>query len=130
MLTQAVESYLAVRRTAGFELKSEGSLLKSFAAFSGAAGKNYVCSETAIEWAGLASLLSTRARRLGEVIRFARYMRAEDQRHEIPPAVYGSEKKPRPVPYIFSRENIQRLVRAASELGRRDAFRGYTYSTF
>jgi integrase/recombinase XerD len=130
MLTQPVESYLAVRRATGFALRSEGSLLRSFAAFSDAASKHYVCSETAIEWAGSARSLSQRARRLGQVIRFARYIRAEDQRHELPPTVFGSENRPRPVPYIFSREDIQRLVQAASELGRRNAFRGHTYSTF
>lgn len=130
MLTQAVESYLAVRRAAGFELKSEGNLLQSFATFSDALGKHYLCAETAIEWAGSARSLSPRARRLGAVIRFARYIRVEDQRHQLPPTVFGSEKGPRPVPYIFSKENIQRLVQAASELGRRDTFRGHTYSTF
>lgn len=130
MLTQAVESYLAVRRAAGFELKSEGNLLQGFATFSDALGKHYLCAETAIEWAGSARSLSPRARRLGAVIRFARYIRVEDQRHELPPTVFGSEKGPRPVPYIFSKENIQRLLQAASELGRRDTFRGHTYSTF
>lgn len=130
MLTQAVESYLAVRRAAGFAFKSEGRLLQSFARFSDASGKHHLCSETAIEWAGSAHSLSQRARRLGDVIRFARYIRAEDQRHELPPPIFGSEKAPRPVPYIFSKENIERVVQAASELGRRDAFRGQTYSTF
>jgi len=130
MLTQAVEAYLSVRRAMGFTLHSEGSLLKSFAAFSSAAGKDYVCAETAIDWAGSARSVTTRARRLGQVIRFARYLRAEDQRHEIPPTAFGRESRPRPVPYIFSRDDIQRLVQAASKLGRRDAFRGHTYSTF
>ncbi len=89
-----------------------------------------VCSETAIEWAGKAPSPSQRAHRLGEVIRFARYIRAEDQRHELPPTFFGSDNRPRPIPYIFSKDNIQRLIQAASELGRRDAFRGLTYSTF
>ena len=40
MLIQAVESYIAVRRATGFAFRSEGSLLKSFAAFSEAAGKH------------------------------------------------------------------------------------------
>ena len=62
MLTQAVESYIAVRRATGFAFRSEGSLLQSFAAFSDAAGKRYVSAETAIEWAGSApSLCSTSA---------------------------------------------------------------------
>jgi integrase len=130
MLTQAVESYLAVRRSVGFELKSEGSLLRSFAIFSDALGKHYICSETAIEWAGLATSLPQRARRLGLVIRFARHMRAEHKGHEVPPSVFGSERRLRPVPYVFSKDNIQRLVQAAAGLGIRDAFRGHTYSTF
>jgi len=130
MLTQAVESYLALRRATGFAFRSEGSLLESFAAFSEAAGKRYVCSETALQWAGAAPSVPQRAWRLGQVIRFARYIRAEDPQHEIPPPVFGSEKGPRPVPYIFTRDNLQRLVQAASELGRRNAFRGHTYSAF
>jgi integrase len=130
MLTQDVESYLAVRRAAGFELKSEGSLLKSFAIFSDAAGKPYICPETAIEWASLARSLSQRARRLGLVIRFARYLRAEDKRHELPPTVFGSERRRRPVPHIFARDDIQRLIHEASKLGHRDTFRAHTYSTF
>lgn len=130
MLTHAVESYIAVRRATGFAFRSEGSLLQSFAAFSDAAGKHYISSETAIEWAGSAPSLSQRARRLGQVIRFARYIRAEDPHHEMPPTVFGSESRPRPVPYIFSGEEIRRILQAASTLGKRNAFRGHTYNTF
>lgn len=128
MLTQAVESYVAVRRAAGFAFKSEGSLLKSFAAFSEARGEQYVRASIAIEWAGLARLVPRRARRLGSVIRFARYLRAEDQGHEIPPAVFGSETRPRPVPYILSQDQIRQLVHAASRSGYR-TLRRETYST-
>lgn len=128
MLVQAMESYLAVRRACGFELKSEGNLLRSFAKFSDARGEHHVCSETAIEWAGLARSVQQRARRLGQVIRFARYVRAEDLSHELPPAVFGSEKRSRPTPYIFSQNNIQRLVQAASQSGYR-TLRRKTYST-
>lgn len=110
MLTHAVESYLAVRRATGFNLKYEGRLLQSFATFSDALGKDYVSSEAAVQWAGLTRSPSQRARRLGQVIRFAQYMRAEDPRHELPSAVFGSEKRPRPVPYIFSKDDIHRLV--------------------
>lgn len=130
MLTQAVEAYVAMRRATGFAFRSQGSLLQSFAVFSDAAGKQYVSSATAIEWARSATSLSQRARRLGQVIRFAKYIRAEDSHHEIPPRVFGSEKRPRPVPYIFSKEEIQRILQAASALGKRNVFRGHTYNTF
>src|SRR2546430_2516945 len=45
MLTGAVETYLAVRRAAGFALRCEGSLLKRFAAFSEARKQHYVSTE-------------------------------------------------------------------------------------
>jgi integrase/recombinase XerD len=129
MLTQAVESYLTVRRACGYELRESARHLRSFAAFSDARGKSCVCSRTAIEWAGLARLASARARRLDNVIRFARYVRAEDQRHEMPPPVFGSVKRQRPVPYILSEGDIARLVMAAVHSGYR-GLRRDTYSTF
>ncbi len=128
MLAQTVESYLAVRRACGFELKTQGNFLRSFASYSDDRGKHYVCSKVAIEWAGLGPSVHQCARRLGQVIRFARYARLEDQSHELPPAVFGKENRPRPIPYIFSQDNIQRLVQAASELGCH-SFRRKTYST-
>lgn len=128
MLVDAVESYLAVRRATGFILKCTGTLLHSFALFAEALGEDYVCAQTAIKWAGLAQSLPTRAHRLIQVIRFARYIRAEDQRHEVPLAVFGPDRRARPIPYIFSAENIRRLVQAASRLGSY-SFRRQTYST-
>jgi integrase/recombinase XerD len=89
MLTQSVATYLATRRATGFALRCQGFQLRSFAAFSRARGKRYVFSEVAIDWAGLAQSVSQRARRLGTVIRFARYLHAEDQHHEVPPAIFG-----------------------------------------
>lgn len=127
MLNQ-VETYLAVRRAAGFALRCEGVQLISFAAFSETRGQHYVSSNTAIEWAGLARSISQRARRLGTIIRFARYLRAEDEHHEVPPALFGSEKLPRPTPYILTAEHIGQIVHAASRSGYR-TLRRTTYST-
>jgi len=132
MLSQGVQAYLAVRRAMGFAMKWSGNLLRTFAAFSESAGQHHVRSEIAIKWAGSALSVRTRARRLGLVIRLARYLRAEDQRHEVPPPAFGREERPRRTPYIYSREDVQRLVQAASQVGRypNPAFRGLTYSTF
>jgi integrase len=128
MLTQAVESYLAIRRAVGFALQCPESQLKSFAAFSEARGQDYVSSDIAIEWAGLAQSVSQRARRLGTIIRLARYLRAEDQRHQVPPAIFGAERLPRPTPYILTGEQIRQLVQATSQTGYK-TLRRATYST-
>jgi len=128
-LTEAVESYLELRGTLGFKLRWQSNFLRSFATFSDARSKHYVCADTAIEWARSARSVLQRARRLGEVVRFARYVRAEDERHEIPPAVFGRETTQRPIPFIFSRDEIRRIVEAASQLGRPGSLRTFTYST-
>ncbi len=128
MLTAAVTSYVAVRRATGFGFRSEARQLEGFAAFSAARAESSVRASLAIEWAGLARSMPQRARRLGHVIRLARYLRAEDLRHEVPPAVFGAEKRSRPVPYILSPDQIRQLVRAASHSGYR-TLRRETYST-
>lgn len=127
MLTHAVESYLSLRNACGFDLKSQGNLLRSFAVFSEARGKHCVCSQTAIAWAGLARSVHQRARRLSHVIRFARYVHTEDPSHQVPPAVFGSEHYTRSRPYIFSPFDIVRLLQAAAESSH--PFRRQTYRT-
>ncbi len=127
MLTRAVETYLAVRQAAGFALRCEGSHLKRFAAFAQARKQHYVSTELAIEWAGLAQSMRQRARRLGIIIRFARYLRAEDERHEVPPAVFGAERPPRRTPYILTAAQIRQLIKETSRMRTRLA--RITYST-
>ncbi len=129
MLTDAVHTYLAVRRSVGFALRWQGAALKSFAAFSEARGEHDVSAAVALEWAGCARQRAQRARRLGIVIRLARYLHAEDRRHEVPPAIFGAEKSPRPTPYIFTAEQIGQLVHAASTAGS-PTLRRATYTTF
>jgi integrase len=128
MLTRAVETYLAVRRAAGFALRSTGYQLKSFAAFSEARKQPYISTEMAIAWAGQAPSLSQRARRLGIIIRFARYLRAENKRHELPPAIFGRVRSTRPTPYILTTEQIRQLIEAASQSGYK-TLRRATYRT-
>ena len=78
MLSNAVNTYLSVRRAVGFKLKTVESYLRSYANFATARGDIRVVSNTAIEWAGLATLQNQRANRLNVLIRFARFARAED----------------------------------------------------
>lgn len=128
MLAAAVTAYVAIRRATGFAFRSEGLLLQSFARFSAARAESHVRAPLAIEWAGLARSVPQRARRLGIVRRCARYLHAEDAGHEIPPAVFGAEKRPRPVPYILSQDQIRQLVAAAWRSGYR-TLRRDTYGT-
>ena len=128
MLTDAVHTYLAIRRATGFALRCEGIQLKSFATFSEAKGHQYISADLAVEWAGVAQSVSQRARRLGTIIRFARYLHVEDPHHQVPSPIFGAERLPRPAPYILTMDQIRQLIDATSRLGYR-TLRRATYST-
>ena len=129
MLANALDTYLAVRRATGFELRVPEILLRSFVRFAKARGDTHVVAQTAIDWAAQAPSLGQRDYRLKTVIRFARYARAEDTRHELPPGHFFGYHRQRPVPFIFSPMDIGRLIQAASCLGPPGSLRPHVYST-
>jgi integrase/recombinase XerD len=129
MLSNAVNTYLSVRRAVGFKLETVEGYLRSYANFATARGDIRVVSNTAIEWAELATLQNQRANRLNVLIRFARFARAEDSCHEIPPANIFCGRRYRRTPYIFTDEEVQRLILHAARLGPPGTLRPHTYST-
>jgi integrase len=128
-MIQAVESYLAVRRTGGFELKNDDYLLRSYARFSAERGEGRVRTSTAIEWASQSTSVAQRDVRLKTVCRFASFVCLEDQRHELPPARHFAYRKTRRLPYIYSGAELERLIEAALQLGPRGGLRSHTYAT-
>jgi integrase/recombinase XerD len=125
----AVENYLATRRAAGFDLSSAGYLLSSFVRFAATRNESYVRAESAIDWAALGPSVAQRDARLKTICRFARYIRVEDGRHEVPPANHFGHHEKRRIPYIYSTAEITRLIEAALRLGPRGALRAQTYAT-
>jgi hypothetical protein len=83
---QAIDSYLRLRRAAGFQLRDTEAWLKEFAYFATERGEIHSMADTAITWAGRATSLKQRARRLNTLILFAHYIRAEDADHQVPPS--------------------------------------------
>ena len=130
MMTQALDFYLAVRRAAGFQLNKVESYLRRFVRFSTNEGKSHIDVQTAIEWARQGSSPAQRSFRLKTVAGFARYLSAEDSRHEIPPDdFFGGYQIRRRIPFIFTMPDINRLVEAASVHGPPGLLRRHTYST-
>ncbi|MBN1628755.1 MAG: tyrosine-type recombinase/integrase [Thermoleophilia bacterium] len=129
-MSQAIDSYLAVRRAAGYDLRDRECHLRSFARFAQARGQTHVRVQAAIDWAGLSTHPAQRDRRLKEVIRFAKHAHAEDLRHEIPPAgIFGHHPTRQRPPFIYSPQQVQRLIEEASRLSPSDSIRPHTYRT-
>jgi integrase/recombinase XerD len=82
----AIESYLAVRRAAGFTLIDTEYLLRSFAGFAADQKQTHIRTATAIEWAGQARSVAQRHTRHQTICRLAQYLRVEDSGHELPPS--------------------------------------------
>lgn len=124
----AVESYLAVRRAAGFALSNAEYLLRSFASFATNQNQTHIRTATAIDWASQAESLAQRHTRYQTVCHFAQYLRVEDSRHESPPENHFGYRKTRRVPHIHSRDEINSLILAATNLPSSDSLLPKTYA--
>jgi len=130
MIDKIVESYLQIRRATGFGLEAVEQLLRSFARFASQRHEVCIVAATAIEWARQTLSPLERERRLKTVIRFARYAHAENESHEIPPeGVFGKQRRPRHVPFIFSGDEIASLMDMASQHRLRNTLLPHTYNT-
>lgn len=129
MLSATVERHIALHRATGYVFRAQSTRLRNFARYAEAQGDHFVRASTALAWAAQGPTAGTRHRRLQAVRRFARLMRAEDARHEVPPPGAFGPRSPRRTPYIFTPREICALLDAASALGPRGSLRPKTYVT-
>jgi integrase/recombinase XerD len=118
MLIDAVERYIALRRSLGFKLRKPSRHLQSFARFAAERGENHIRAATAVAWAATAPTRGARHRRIRDAARFARFLRAEDGAHEIPPMNLFAAPESRPVPYIYTEHEVERILETAGQLRR------------
>jgi integrase/recombinase XerD len=130
MLTVAADSYVTLRRSVGFGMRTIGPLVLDFARFADSIGDTHVKTQSAVHWAGRSRSPAQRETRMRAVIGFARHLHAEDSGHEVPPhGVFARMHTRRPTPYIFSPQQVRDLVAAAYRLDRPGSLRRQTYAT-
>lgn len=131
-LREAVQDYLALRRTLGFKLRdAEGSLFK-FAAFLEERGVTRITTAMALEWALIVPSTCTGsiADRLRHLRGFARHHIASDPTTEIPPVDVVPSRLRRRQPYLYSADQLARLMGFARRLAPADGLRPWTYYCF
>jgi len=129
MLIAVIDRYLELRRALGYKLATTEYLLRSYARFADERGDTHLMSQTALAWAARTTTARQRDKRLITIIGLARFLHAEDPRHEIPPREPARPRPTRPTPHIFTPEEIQRLSQAAARLGPPGSLRPLTFST-
>lgn len=114
-LRHAVQEYLAMRRGLGFKLREAGKGLIDFVTFLEQRRASYITPALALEWAQHPAHTQPAhwARRLSFVRGFARYRSATDPRTQIPPLGLLPFRPQRARPYLYSEDEIRRLLRAA-----------------
>ena len=130
-LHDAVEDYVALRRALGSQFRLPAAALRRFADFLEREGTDFITTELALRWAQEPSHAqpATWADRLGVVRRFSAWRSTTDSRTEIPPSGLLPHRRRRKPPYVYSDEEIERLVAEAALLPSAASLRGQTYAT-
>lgn len=117
MLINDIERYIALRRSLGFKLEKTGRHLRAFARHAREKGDTHIRIATAMAWVAEASSTpGGRYRLLQEIALLARFLHAEDPAHEIPRHHLFYQSKSRPAPYIYTPEELRRMLDAAANL--------------
>ena len=128
-LAEHVTEYLRMRRGLGFKLERHGQLLPQLVLYLEAAGVSTVTRELAISWARLPVDAHPKhwAARLSIARGFAVYLQTIDPDTEVPPANVFAVRYQRPIPYLWSAQDVCRLLEAAGRL--RPPLRAASYQT-
>lgn len=119
MLSADADRYIALRRVLGYKLVKAARHLQAFARFAAERGDIHVRTETALAWVSAAGRThGACARRWTDLLLFARFLHAEDARHEVLPRSLFPDRRTRPIPYIYAADEIARILDAAGALRR------------
>lgn len=126
-----VKDYLAMRRKMGFALEVQGYQLLRFAQFADVRGhRGPITLELATKWAHYkASRPITWTGRI-EILRpFAKYRAQFDPATEVPPSKFLGSSRQRLAPHIYTDEEVQSILVAASKLSPCGGVRPAAYET-
>jgi integrase/recombinase XerD len=128
-LDQAVEDYVNLRRGLGFKLREHGDYLHKFVAFLEARSFSHITTRLALEFATVRANQKpvSWARQIGILRQFALYRRNADPRTEVPPIGILPFRSLRPTPYLYSEDEIVRLMNAAGTIESRYRLQPRTY---
>lgn len=124
-----VETYLAYRRSHGFQLSIDATQLRSFARFADEIGtEEHLTVALAVAWARTARRPSpiTWGRRVEVLRSFARHCLRGDPATEIPPPGLFGRVHRRLVPHIYTEIELVELLEATSTLAPQQGLRPVT----
>jgi integrase/recombinase XerD len=128
MLIAHVERYISLRQALGYKLKELARNLHGFAKFATDRGDAHILISTVEDWAAGASSPFVRYIRVRDITRLARFLNAENSKHQIPSDPFHVSLHRR-LPYIYAQEEIVQLMAAARRLRESYPLRRQVYAT-
>jgi integrase len=130
MLSEDLDRHISLHHALGFKFRTQSLLLRNYVAYAEARDDQLISADRVLAWSVEAPSPEQRRNRLLEARRFAIAMYAEDDRHEVPAAdALGRGLHTRRIPYIYSPEDIRRLMAAAASLAPAGTIRPATFAT-
>jgi integrase len=128
-LTEAINDYLALRRSLGFKLDAAAKVLAKFAVFMEQHNADCITTQLALDWAQQPGNAQPThwAQRLSYVRCFARHHVASDPKTEVPPPGLLPFRPVRARPYLYSVDEVQGLLEQALQLSPGTELRRWTY---
>jgi integrase len=126
-----LDRYLSVRRSLGYDLRTDERILRRFVRFADQEGASCIDTALFLRWdASLPDVgTSTRSARFGKVRLFVQWLSGTDSAHEVPPRGLLPGRSGRQRPYIYSESEIASIIVAAQALPSIYGLRGLTCST-
>jgi len=117
-LREALQEYLALRRSLGFKMHDASRVLPRFVAFMEEHQALHITTRLALEWVLQAKTVqpAERGRRLGFIRGFARYRSATDPLTEVPSPELLPQASTRARPYLYTEQEVRGLLEAALKL--------------
>ena len=127
-LAHDAKRYIEIHRRLGYRYDRENRWLAEYAEFATEAGDRWIRIESVMEWISMSSSREQSVRKLRLMRNFAVWMRAEDDRHQVPPRdAFGRHKKNGPSPHLLTRAQIRQVMDAALSLRPAGTITPYTW---
>jgi integrase/recombinase XerD len=130
-LSKELDRYLMIRRSFGSNLGTTARVLQRFIDFAEQQDADHISTDLFLRWQKVFGKAhrQTWAARLGMVRLFAQWLQVLDPAHEVPPKGLIPSRLRRPKPYIYSVEEIKKIVKEAAGLPSMSGIRALTFST-
>ena len=127
----SLAEYVATRRALGTKFREPAVTLGRFVDFPEDQKSEFIITNLALDWARKPNGVqrATWARRLSMVRRFALWISATDSRTEIPPRGLIEARHRRNSPYIYSEQEVEKLMAEASHLPSPKGLQGPSLAT-